>query len=84
MAETDKSARREAKELFDAADPYRGAGNFREVRRIDAIVMAKAPGSESAEKAEKERAQLGHDTTVLYIAGGVTLLYLIAWVYALA
>jgi hypothetical protein len=83
-AETDKHARREAKELWDASRPAFGAGNFREVRRLDAIIADKARGTEIASQAEKERAQLGHDRTVFYIAGAVTLMYLLAWVYALA
>ncbi|MBC7792284.1 MAG: hypothetical protein H7Z43_01130 [Clostridia bacterium] len=83
MADNDKSARREAKELWDASRPQFAVGNYREVRRLDAVIAEKGRGSDIAAQAEKERQALGPDTTVLYVAAGVTLLYGLAWVYAL-
>jgi hypothetical protein len=84
MAEVDKAARREAKDLFEASRSAFTAGNYREVRRIDLMAAQRAPGTDVAQDAERERESLGHDRTVFYIAGGVTLLYVLAWVYALA
>ena len=84
MADGDKAARREAKEMFEAARPAFNAGNYREVRRIDLVAAERAPGTDVAQDAMRERESLGHDRTVFYIAGGVTLLYVLAWVYALS
>lgn len=84
MADGDKAARREAKEIEEASRAAFNAGNYREVRRLDALIAARAPGSDVAAKAIRERDDLGHDRTVLYIAGAVTLMYVLAWVYALS
>jgi hypothetical protein len=83
MGDGDKAARREAKELWDASRAAFSAGNYREVRRLDALAAERAPGSDIANEASRERANLGPDRTVFLIAGGVTLMYVIAWVYAL-
>lgn len=84
MADTDKASRREAKELWDASRAQFAAGNYREVRRLDAIIAAKGRDTEVGAQAQREAAQLGHDRTVLYIAVGVSLFYALAWVYALS
>lgn len=84
MAENEKSARREAKELWDASRAQFAAGNYREVRRLDAVIAARSPDSDVGARAEQERVALGPDMTVLYIAAGVTLLYVLAWIYALS
>lgn len=84
MAEVDKAARREARELHDAARAAFNAGNYREVRRIDLLAAQRAPGTDVAQEAARERQSLGHDRTVFYIACGVTLMYVLAWVYALS
>lgn len=84
MADGDKAARREAKEIKDASKIAFDAGNYREVRRLDRLVIERAPGSEVASEAARELEGLGHDRTVLYIAAGVTLMYAMAWVYALS
>lgn len=84
MADVDKAARREAKEMFEASRAAFHAGNYREVRRVDQAVAQRAPGSDVAQDATREKDSLGYDRTVFYIGGAVTLLYAIAWVYALS
>ncbi len=84
MAEVDKAARREAKEMIEASRAAFTAGNYREVRRIDLVAAQRAPGTDVAQDATRERENHGHDRTVFYIAGAVTLLYVFAWVYALS
>lgn len=84
MGDGDKAARREAKELWDSSRVPFNAGNYREVRRLDRVIVERAPGTDTAAHAERERLNLGHDRTVLYIAGAVSVLYTLAWVYALS
>ena len=84
MADGDKAARREAKELWDASRSAFAAGDYREVRRLDRLAAERAPNSDVAAEASRERASLGPDLTVFYIAGGVTLMYVLAWIYALS
>lgn len=84
MGDGEKAARREAKEIQDASRAAFNAGNYREVRRLDALIAERAPGSDVAAVALRERESLGHDRTVLYIAGAVSLMYGLAWVYALS
>jgi hypothetical protein len=84
MGDGDKAARREAKELWDASRAAFAAGNYREVRRLDRIAAERAPGSDVAADANRELEALGHDRNVVYIAGAVTLMYALAWIYALS
>lgn len=84
MADGDKAARREAKELRDASRAAFAAGDYREVRRLDRLAAERAPNSDVAGEASRERASLGPDRAVFYIAAGVTLMYVIAWIYALS
>lgn len=60
------------------------AGDYGELRKIDADIENSAAGTAVAERARKEREQLSVDHWALRVGLATFVVYIIAWIYALS
>ena len=83
MTEVGREDKKEAQEQWTLAEEAFAAGDFHVARQAASRVMDLFPGSKLAARASERVRDLSRDPVPYYVAGGVFVLYLLAFATSL-
>ena len=82
-AQSDKQAKREARQLREAARAAFAAGDYGRAKELDLKIVRLAPDSDLGREAAAEAELLRTDPMAIYLGLGALAIYGLAWLIAL-
>jgi hypothetical protein len=83
-AQTEKQAKREARQLREQARAAFAAGDYGRARALDLKIVRLVPDADLGQEAAVEAQNLRTDPMAIYLGLGALALYGLAWLYALS
>lgn len=83
MTDSQKSAKQQAKQAWEALKAAGAGGDYRKVRELANVILQTSPDSEFGQKAREQQNSLKVDAMALYVLAGTAAVWILAWLLSL-